>query len=299
MVKTKLFGEINSLRKDRQKLLEEVKQITPKQMDGFHSSSKDGDELYALHKHLLHDLQPVRNQRRREINKDYLKVLQFKVKYLTTMVNFREKIHSRLNDEALSKFTTKTNILTKALKKRDKKISKQEIDSFNLEQRRLTRFGDLLILESSEEFKMLKENQDVIKCHKAAEEVVNKLDAYTDEQDSKVDKAIQEFKKAIKSNASLTDAERKMIHQAMSKDFFGGSTAQGHWFKCPNGHPYVITECGGAMQEAKCPDCGAKIGGSHHRYLPGQQLASEFDGARRPAWSSGNDMANFDLNNLR
>ena len=22
----------------------------------------------------------------------------------------------------------------------------------------------------------------------------------------------------------------------------------GHWFECPNGHPYIITECGGATE---------------------------------------------------
>ena len=38
----------------------------------------------------------------------------------------------------------------------------------------------------------------------------------------------------------------------------------GHWFKCPNGHYYVIGECGGAMQRGKCPDCKAEIGGDNH-----------------------------------
>lgn len=40
---------------------------------------------------------------------------------------------------------------------------------------------------------------------------------------------------------------------------------EGRWFKCPNGHYYVITECGGAMQEGKCNECGATIGGGNHR----------------------------------
>jgi hypothetical protein len=30
---------------------------------------------------------------------------------------------------------------------------------------------------------------------------------------------------------------------------------KGAWFECPNGHPYVIGECGGAMQVAICPEC--------------------------------------------
>jgi hypothetical protein len=38
----------------------------------------------------------------------------------------------------------------------------------------------------------------------------------------------------------------------------------GHWFEGPNGHLYAIGECGGAIQEGNCPDCGAKIGGQNY-----------------------------------
>jgi hypothetical protein len=32
-------------------------------------------------------------------------------------------------------------------------------------------------------------------------------------------------------------------------------------FECPNGHYYVIGECGGAMEKSKCPECKEEIGG--------------------------------------
>ena len=35
----------------------------------------------------------------------------------------------------------------------------------------------------------------------------------------------------------------------------------GHWYKCPKGHIYSIGDCGQAMVESKCPECGSKIGG--------------------------------------
>ncbi|KAJ6499128.1 hypothetical protein C8R45DRAFT_981206 [Mycena sanguinolenta] len=38
----------------------------------------------------------------------------------------------------------------------------------------------------------------------------------------------------------------------------------GHFYQCPQGHVYVITECGGAMERANCPECGAPIGGTGH-----------------------------------
>ena len=36
------------------------------------------------------------------------------------------------------------------------------------------------------------------------------------------------------------------------------------WYRCPNGHLYVVGECGGPMQESKCPECGQIIGGRNH-----------------------------------
>ena len=36
------------------------------------------------------------------------------------------------------------------------------------------------------------------------------------------------------------------------------------WYKCPNGHLYVVGECGGPMQKSKCPECGLEIGGQNH-----------------------------------
>ena len=63
----------------------------------------------------------------------------------------------------------------------------------------------------------------------------------------------------------LTPEERVMIVKAMN-------FAKGHWYKCPNGHPYAIGECGGANQQAACPECGETIGGENHRLAEGNQV---------------------------
>ena len=89
----------------------------------------------------------------------------------------------------------------------------------------------------------------------------------------------------------LTEEERVEIVKAIG-------LSQGHWFKCPNGHFYCIGECGGAMEEAKCPECGARIGGQSHTLVADNQLAPEMDGAGHAAWSEAANLANFDLNNL-
>ena len=63
----------------------------------------------------------------------------------------------------------------------------------------------------------------------------------------------------------LTPEERVMIAKAMN-------FSQGHWYKCPNGHIYAIGECGGAMEQRSCPECGVIIGGRHHTLAQGNQV---------------------------
>ncbi|KAK7685306.1 hypothetical protein QCA50_011669 [Cerrena zonata] len=66
----------------------------------------------------------------------------------------------------------------------------------------------------------------------------------------------------------------------------------GHFYKCPNGHTFVITECGGATQVSICPECGAQIGGTSHRLLDSNVRDTEFEalaathGARRNPWAT-------------
>ncbi|BGP31025.1 hypothetical protein JCM10296v2_002789 [Rhodotorula toruloides] len=80
----------------------------------------------------------------------------------------------------------------------------------------------------------------------------------------------------------VSTQERIMIVKAMS---FGTT---GHFYKCPNGHTFVIGECGGAVETSSCPECGAAIGGGGHRLidtnrndLEMDRLAVEEAGARR------------------
>jgi hypothetical protein len=83
--------------------------------------------------------------------------------------------------------------------------------------------------------------------------------------------------KVVRSAVKIADAERKEIVRAMGYK-------QGHWYKCPNGHIYIITECGGAMERSRCNECREEIGGGSHRLLESNSVATEMDGATRPAW---------------
>lgn len=105
------------------------------------------------------------------------------------------------------------------------------------------------------------------------------------------DKALESLKQlqeTVKSIGPLTKYERETIVKLIG-------LKAGHWYKCPNGHFYCIADCGGANQESKCVDCGARIGGRNHTLAVGNAHAPEMDGSKYPAWSEQNNLANFNI----
>ncbi|TBU41804.1 hypothetical protein BD309DRAFT_964525 [Dichomitus squalens] len=73
----------------------------------------------------------------------------------------------------------------------------------------------------------------------------------------------------------MSTQEREEIVKAF------GFSHRGHFYNCENGHTFVITECGGAMEESKCPECNAPIGGSSHRLTTSNTRATEFEAIAR------------------
>ncbi|EYE96762.1 P-loop containing nucleoside triphosphate hydrolase protein [Aspergillus ruber CBS 135680] len=72
---------------------------------------------------------------------------------------------------------------------------------------------------------------------------------------------------------AVTSDERLEIIAAMAREFRG----TGHWYYCQNGHPFTIGECGGAVQLAICPECGARVGGQGHRTVDGVTRADDLE----------------------
>ncbi|KAL8011384.1 putative P-loop containing nucleoside triphosphate hydrolase, DNA2/NAM7 helicase, AAA [Plasmopara halstedii] len=68
-------------------------------------------------------------------------------------------------------------------------------------------------------------------------------------------------------------SEMKAIKTAMQAEFRGS----GHWYRCENGHPYSIGECGMAMEATRCPDCGVPVGGQNHMLVRGSQFDTHMD----------------------
>jgi hypothetical protein len=84
-----------------------------------------------------------------------------------------------------------------------------------------------------------------------------------DEDNDSIREEHEYWKKVV---SGLSVEEKKLIFKAMESDIGGGiGSFGGHWYECSNGHPFTIGECGGAMEESKCPECGERIGGQNHR----------------------------------
>ncbi|KAG9090836.1 hypothetical protein FS749_000254 [Ceratobasidium sp. UAMH 11750] len=82
--------------------------------------------------------------------------------------------------------------------------------------------------------------------------------------------------------SAVTREENRSIMRALME----GSdhlSHTGHFYECVNGHPYVIGECGGAMQRSTCPECGTPIGGSDHQAAAGNTLSRAFVDLAREA----------------
>ncbi|GKU06754.1 unnamed protein product [Fusarium langsethiae] len=71
----------------------------------------------------------------------------------------------------------------------------------------------------------------------------------------------------------VTTEELRQVYAASMGELRG----TGHWYMCRNGHPFTINNCGMAMEEATCPECGAPIGGRNHRSVEGVRHAAEIE----------------------
>jgi hypothetical protein len=87
---------------------------------------------------------------------------------------------------------------------------------------------------------------------------------------------IMEVERMLRENSfysPVTNEEMKKVVAAMAREFSG----TGHWYRCENGHPFTIGECGMPMETARCPQCGGIIGGNNHNYVTGVTIARDLE----------------------
>ncbi|PYH99758.1 P-loop containing nucleoside triphosphate hydrolase protein [Aspergillus ellipticus CBS 707.79] len=71
----------------------------------------------------------------------------------------------------------------------------------------------------------------------------------------------------------VTTEEKRQVYEVMAQQFSG----TGHWYYCENNHPFTVGECGLPMEEARCPQCDAPVGGLNHVLAPGMRRADDMD----------------------
>lgn len=91
---------------------------------------------------------------------------------------------------------------------------------------------------------------------------------------------VQEWLKVLRKECyeEVTAKELANIKAAMVSGPRGIATHSGHWYNCANGHPFAIGECGMPMELARCPECGAQVGGQGHRAVAGVARATSTEG---------------------
>ncbi|KAI9752216.1 MAG: hypothetical protein M4579_005719 [Chaenotheca gracillima] len=92
-------------------------------------------------------------------------------------------------------------------------------------------------------------------------------------------RAVEEARKLLDREwyEEVTAEELLAIKTAMISGPRGLATHSGHWYNCANGHPFAIGECGMPMELARCPECGAPVGGQSHRGVEGVTRATEME----------------------
>ncbi|KAJ2982503.1 hypothetical protein NUW58_g6426 [Xylaria curta] len=112
-----------------------------------------------------------------------------------------------------------------------------------------------------------------------AEEHVNEARTLLDLYKGSTSHLVQEFETAelmlndFVRYTPVSAEEKRAIWLAMSREFQG----TGHWYRCQNGHPFTVGECGMPMEQTRCPECGAAVGGIDHLAAEGVQYDADMD----------------------
>ena len=236
----------------------------------------ESTEFRTLYTKLSTELQPVKFKRANILSVIDTATLRVQIEIFSQVAECCSSTYPYLVGESKAKVIADMNILLRVVRQRGKKISGQEIDDINMEIQRFHRVCQLARLKSDINYRVCCSNPEVKKCYEMAHQIAYTIERYSLELDCKLKNALENLSKVVNCAVKITDAERKEIVPAMGYK-------QGHWYKCPNGHIYIITECGGAMEKSRCNKCGAEIGGSRHRLLQSNSMTTEMDVATRPA----------------
>lgn len=226
--------------------------------------------------------------KRNPISKLVLQACSLKVNIMHRMVNIFNK--GALKDKP--KFYTKClehfDFILSHIVLNESRISEQKINDVELEICRFEKFVHLFTIQKNPNFAYCSTVAAVKSLHLHISNNLESIAKYSHETDAQLRLYLEDLRALVDKTISITEEERRMIVKAVGLE-------KGRWFKCPNGHVFVIGECGGAMEVGKCNECGEAIGGQNHALLGTNRFAGEMDGAAHPAWSNATNLANYVL----
>ncbi|XP_069679800.1 NFX1-type zinc finger-containing protein 1-like isoform X4 [Periplaneta americana] len=285
-IKRRVFGDVAAIRRKEEALVRKLNSRS------FYTGPEEISDLYVKMLRILNDA--LYAQRSKTfLNYCEVEKLEIQTDVLCEIDEAIQKLGIRgvfLSCETKNKVDKRIHFLLWICKRReiergDLYTSEQEVADLNLELQRFKRIIQLFALENTANFENMR-TENVTNLQQKVTQLAFSMKRYSKDTDKILESDLKALKEALKSTLNITETERKLIVKAIG-------LKQGHWYKCPNGHIYVITECGGAMQEAKCNECKAKIGGTNHRLLFSNRLAQEMDGATHSAWSEAANMRNY------
>ncbi|XP_039935790.1 NFX1-type zinc finger-containing protein 1 [Hirundo rustica] len=210
---------------------------------------------------------------------------------IENLLNFYERVadltHSmnKIDENERKGLTKRLEEVQEWLDKKRISFTEQELTDLQSEIQRLTYL--LNLLARCKASRMIP--TDIAAEINSVRKILEGTKKFTEEDEAAVKVHLKKINSGLPvSGLGISEAERVQIVSAIG-------CPRGHWFKCKNGHIYVIGECGGAMQRSTCPECHEVIGGTNHTLESSNSLASEMDGATHAAWSDvANNMLNFE-----
>lgn len=238
---------------------------------------------YYLHREQLQMLEEKLAQK--NLSAKELALVENYINFFNHLAGLKDSLRKHHVSEGEWGVGMRLNQVYEWIAKKRLSFTSQELDDLQSELQRLKYLVNLLTRCKMAKEKAKEVEQEVL----SVRQILEKTCKFTEEDELLVKKMMEALKASLPcSGLGISEEERMQIVKAIG-------FPQGHWFKCPNGHIYLISECGGATQRSTCPDCKEVIGGINHTLESSNQLASEMDGAQHPAWSdTANNLMNFE-----
>lgn len=292
IIKSKQYGELDAIKRGKKEIIKSLKSLDINFVSNYFGDKNNGYDNIKLIwdsfcKPLIASLN-FKGKKRSNFSlpaKD-IESLNFVVDLFKTTSKFKKRIEGIDDFQKKQTITDHFKWLLEVAFTYSRCLSNQQKYDINMEVARGARILHLFEIMCTTKFKMaygqvIKNSYttELIDLVENMEALLMSCNVYTPDSEKDIDVITNLINEKFDGLAIITDEERNMIHKAMVTSFTSGNRSQGHWCKCPNGHIYCVTECGGPMQKAVCPECKVPIGGQNHVHAQGITVASEMDGA--------------------